>query len=105
MLTDVSLRKLDRTVIIDTKYYKETLQQHYDRRTVHSGHIYQLFAYLKNLEHRGGADGCAEGILLYPVVTDEFNLTYDLHGHKMKICTVNLMQDWKQIDRRLRSLV
>jgi 5-methylcytosine-specific restriction enzyme subunit McrC len=105
MLTDVSLRSKNQTVIIDAKYYKETLQEHYDKRSIHSKNLYQLFAYLKNLEQNGGIDRTAEGILLYPVVEDELDLVYEMHGHKMKVCTVNLMQDWKQIDFRLRSLI
>lgn len=41
---------------------------HYERKTLRCGHLYQLFAYVKNLEARAGPDSCAEGILLYPAV-------------------------------------
>jgi 5-methylcytosine-specific restriction enzyme subunit McrC len=105
MRTDISLRRPGRTVIIDTKYYRETFQQHYDRQSIHSSHLFQLFAYLKNLEPRGGADATAEGILLYPVVKDSVDLRYEMHGHHLRVRTVNLMQDWHQIYTELRSLV
>jgi len=105
MHTDISLRTADQTLIIDTKYYKETLQEHYDRYTIHSAHLFQLFAYLKNLEHKGGSDAAAEGLLLYPVVNERLRLSYDMHGHRVRICTVDLMRNWDKIDAELRSLV
>jgi 5-methylcytosine-specific restriction enzyme subunit McrC len=68
MRTDVSLRGPHRTVIIDAKYYAETLHTHHDKRRLRSAHLYQLFAYLKNMERNSEPDSRAEGILLYPTL-------------------------------------
>ena len=105
METDISLRDEKRTIIIDTKYYKNTLQTYYDSESIHSGNLYQLFAYLKNLEPRGGNDAQAEGILLYPTVSRSLKEKYDMHGHRVRICTVDLAQDWKAIRSELLALV
>ena len=68
METDISLRDSNRTIIIDTKYYRKTLQSYFNSETIHSQNLYQLFAYMKNLESKDEQDAHAEGMLLYPVV-------------------------------------
>ena len=105
METDISLRDEGRTIIIDTKYYQETLQTYYGSESFHSAHLYQLFAYLKNLEPRGGNDAVAEGILLYPTVSRSLKEMYHMQGHRMRISTVDLNQDWKAIHSELLSLI
>jgi 5-methylcytosine-specific restriction enzyme subunit McrC len=105
METDISIRSPERTLIIDTKYYSETLQTHYETESVHSANLYQLFAYLKNLEQRGGLDAAAQGMLLYPVVDKELRLSYEMQGHTVRICTVNLARDWKEIKGELIGLI
>jgi 5-methylcytosine-specific restriction enzyme subunit McrC len=105
MLTDVVLRDNQRTIVIDAKYYKETLQTHYDKETVRSLHLYQLFAYLKNLEPRGGVDAQAEGILLYPVVDQNISLNYQMPGHMVRIRTVDLSRPWLEIHNELLEVI
>src|SRR5688572_9530038 len=55
METDTTLRSEERVIVIETKYYKETLSQNWSAK-LHSANLYQLFAYLKNLEARGGVN-------------------------------------------------
>jgi 5-methylcytosine-specific restriction enzyme subunit McrC len=101
----LSLESPDRKIVIDTKYYSKTLQSHYDKRSIHSGHMYQLFAYLRNMqikEHRGRT---IEGMLLYPTVGTSLNLRYRVQGHRVRIATVDLNADWKQIHNQLLGLV
>ena len=84
MQTDVSLESKTRKIIIDTKFYRSTFQKHYDKSTIHSGNLYQLFSYLKNVEAKGGElNKKSEGILLYPTVDEECDLGYEFDGHKL----------------------
>lgn len=77
METDVTLRSASRTLVIEAKYYRETLSSgQYGKKTLHSHNLYQLFAYLKNLEANGGLDRSAEGIILYPCVARNLNLSF-----------------------------
>ncbi len=46
MKTDISLESKNRKIIIDTKYYGETLTTHYDKQTFRSSNIFQINAYL-----------------------------------------------------------
>lgn len=105
METDISVRSNSRTLIIDAKYYKDTLTSYYEASRIHSANLYQLFAYLKNMEGRDGPDSQAEGMLLYPVVDREVRLDYQISGHRVRICTVNLAADWTDIRDELIGLM
>lgn len=107
METDISVRDRPHTwtLIIDTKFYRETFQRYYDREKIHSANLYQLVAYLNNLQYRAGPDAEAKGLLLYPVVEQSVRLRYDLAGHDVSICTINLGADWKDIRSELESFV
>lgn len=105
MRTDISLRSVNRTIVIDTKYSEPLMQTYYEKQTIDSGHLYQIFAYVKNLEARGGADQYAEGILLYPAVTRRLNLHYTIRGHTIRVCTIDLSQNWQAIKRDLLELL
>jgi len=105
METDISVRSARSTLLIDTKYYGEMFSGRYEAEKFHSAHIYQLFAYVKNLEPRGGQDSRARGMLLYPKVHKDVCEHFHLHGHEMWVCTIDLSQDWREIKRNLMSLV
>ena len=55
MQTDISLESASRRIIIDTKFYRDALQQRPEgSRSFRSENLYQLFSYLKN---DAGMDG------------------------------------------------
>lgn len=106
MRTDISLVAKDqsRKIVIDTKY-KEALQLHYNTEKVISDNLYQLYAYLKNLESLGGANAKAEGVLLYPTTSKSLNLSFFFPSHTVRVKTINLDQDWRNIHKDLLALV
>jgi 5-methylcytosine-specific restriction enzyme subunit McrC len=65
MQTDISVLSGDREIVIDTKYYRETVSEWHDTPTIHSAHLYQLVSYLMNIKEKGTK---VEGMLLYPTV-------------------------------------
>jgi 5-methylcytosine-specific restriction enzyme subunit McrC len=105
MRTDVSLESAARKIVIDAKYYREPMQSRFGKDSVRSGHLYQLFAYLKNLERRGGANANAEGVLLYPLVDAPLDLRFTVQGHAVRVATIDLAQEWRQIHGRLLELI
>lgn len=105
MLTDISLRSPERTLIIDAKYYSDTFQRYQGNKRFHSSNLYQIYAYLKNLEKNGGNDSSATGMLLYPVVSEEVSRSYQIDGHEVRIETINLADNWDEIERKLMLLV
>jgi 5-methylcytosine-specific restriction enzyme subunit McrC len=104
MKTDVTLTSDERVLIIDTKYYKDALSGQYGKR-LQSANLYQIFAYVKNYEASAGFDGEVEGMLLYPVVGEELRLEYQMSGHRVRVCTVDLAQDWRGVHEELVGLV
>jgi len=107
MITDTSLEAMDgsRKVVIDTKFYKEALKGHYDKERVISANLYQIYAYVKNLEPQGGVNEDAEGVLLYPAVDQSLDLRFRLPGHTVRVKTLNLNQDWRQIHEDLMGII
>ena len=101
METDITLRSQDRVVVIDTKFSKHTLQSNFGKQSVRSDHLYQIFSYLKNLERRGPPYDTAEGILLYPVVNQEVNLSFPLPGHHVSVQTIDLRLPSQQLSESL----
>ena len=105
MRTDISLESGTRKIIIDTKFSKNALQTNYDKESVKSDNLYQLFSYMMNCACKGGVHECCEGILLYPSVHGELDLRYQIHGHKVSIRTINLNQEWRGIHRDLLGVL
>jgi len=52
MNTDISLDSPERKIIMDAKYYREVFQSNYGSDSIHSGNLYQLYAYVSNLAIR-----------------------------------------------------
>lgn len=105
METDITLRKPDKKIIIDTKYTQQTMQSSYDTKKVKSENLYQLYSYLMNQNDGTPRNFKTKGILLYPTISDEYNLEYRYREHPIEIRTVNLNQHWQGIKERLRSLL
>ncbi len=106
MQTDVTLESNQKKIIIDTKFYQNTYQVNYGKVTLHSGNLYQMFSYIKNVENRGGEKNAnCEGILLYPTIKEELNKSYKHKSHKIHLKTVNLNQEWIKIENRLLELI
>jgi 5-methylcytosine-specific restriction enzyme subunit McrC len=105
MRTDVCLVSRERKLVVDCKYYSQTLGGYYDAKTLHASHLYQLLAYLRNLAVGAGPLQRLEGMLLYPTVDRELDLRYTVHGHPIRVATVDLARDWTDIHRRLLDLI
>lgn len=105
LVTDVSLIIGDRIVVIDTKYYKECLQQHFDKSTIHSAHLFQIYSYLINIHTLYSGERNCHGILLYPTVLDDIELCYNIMGFPISVVTLNLNQHWQNIEEDLKDLL
>ena len=52
MQTDIHLQRGNTVLIIDAKYYSHTTQVHFDKHTLHSNNLYQIFTYVKNRSYQ-----------------------------------------------------
>ena len=105
MRTDLSLESATEKIIIDAKYYRRTLQEYFDKRSIQSSNLYQIFSYLLNQESAEARSRQTRGILLYPTTTADRDLVYHWEGHPLEIRTVDLSRDWREIHQRLLDLI
>lgn len=105
MQSDIMLKQGDKTLVIDAKYYSHTTQKQYDVNTLHSGNLYQIFTYVKNLDTDN--TGNVSGMLLY-AKTDELvlpNNNYKMGGNSISVKTLDLDCDFSEIRRQLDEIV
>ena len=106
MRTDIYLKEKQgqqRRIIIDTKFYANTLQTHRETKKIHSDNLYQIFSYLAGSKEHSSKD--TEGILLYPTVNEEVNFCANFQGHQIRVYTLNLNQHWQGIHNDLLKLI
>ena len=105
MQTDITLKNAERTLVIDAKYYCHTMQAQYDTYTIHSGNLYQIFTYVKNLDK--DHSGNTAGLLLYAKTTDKIqpDHTYRMGGNAIGVKTLDLNCDFTEIRAQLDDIV
>ena len=107
MQTDIMLTYAEKVLIIDAKYYAHSTQVQYDKHTLHSGNMYQIFTYVKNKEAEL-ADSPHEvsGMLLYAKTDEEFYPAneYRMSGNKIEVRTLNLDGDFEMIKAQLDGI-
>ena len=93
METDICLFNETTRLVIECKFYESALQK---RRILGedttgkfiSGHIFQLYAYLKNLQLKHNMQ--TAGMIIYPENGKRINSAYTMQGHKVVIKTIDL---------------
>ena len=105
MQTDIMLRLKDQILIIDAKYYGKTLQQQYDKYTLHSNNVYQIFTYVKNQDKNN--TGNVAGILLYAKTNEDItpDCMFNMGGNQIGAKTLDLNRDFSLIASQLDKLV
>lgn len=104
METDITLENDEEKIIIDAKFYRETMTVNYDKERIKSANLYQLFSYLLNQEDESIKTKTATGILLYPTIETDYDLSFKYYEHKIQIRTVNLNTNWRNISTRLQEI-
>lgn len=106
MQTDIMLTLEERTLIIDTKYYGNTMQSQFEKKTIRNGNLYQIHTYVTEYDktHSGNVDG----MLLYAktqesVVADGQMKMRD--GNTIYFRTLDLNQKFKDIEGQLREII
>lgn len=103
MKTDITLEYQGKITIIDAKFYKKMFQYNtkYQTKSLHSNHLYQIFAYVKNKDINN--DGSVSGVLLYAKTEDEedLNETYILTKNRISVKSLDLNQDFEAIRNSL----
>lgn len=104
MQTDIFLRLNERVLILDAKYYGKTLQKQFDKYTLHSGNVYQIYTYVKNQDKKN--TGNVAGILLYAKTEEDItpDCMFNIGGNQIGAKTLDLNKEFKIIASQLNSI-
>ena len=108
MQSDIMLTYAGKTLIIDAKYYGQTLQRQFDRYSIQSGNLYQIFTYVKNKEAEISEQehDSVSGMLLYAKTDAEVypENEYRMSGNKIEVRTLDLSGDFNSIKKQLNHI-
>lgn len=105
MQSDITIESNDKILIIDTKYYEHLKQEHYNKKTIHSYNLYQIFTYVKNKNTYGKE---VSGMLLYAKTDEEDNYLdrmYLMSGNKIYVKCLDLNVEFKNIKEQLFNIL
>ncbi len=104
MQTDVFLRNGEKILIIDAKYYGSTLSGRFDKQSLHSANIYQIFTYVKNQDKAN--TGNVSGLLLYAKTDEQItpDCVFNMGGNRIGAKTLDLNADFKSIAKQLDEI-
>ena len=106
MQTDIMLTIGERTLIIDTKYYNQSLQSNFDKQKIHSNNLYQINTYV--MEQDKDKTGMVDGMLLYAKTQEEIVPDEQMKkrtGNTIYFRTIDLNQDFHNISQQLDNIV
>ena len=107
MQSDITLQQGNTVLIIDAKYYGHTTQVQFDKHTLHSGNLYQIFTYVKNRHYDfGEKDHKVSGMLLYAKTEEEIqpDQVYQMHGSQISVKTLDLNCAFGEIAKQLNQI-
>lgn len=105
MRTDLTLWRGQRALIIDAKYYSQSLQAgRWGKATVHSANLYQMLSYVKNADIV--RDGSVSGLLLYARTDtpEQPNLDVVIQGNRISVRTLDLNRQWDHLSAQLEDI-
>lgn len=108
MQSDITLSKGNEVLIIDAKYYSHTTQVQYDKHSIHSNNLYQIFTYVKNKDLEfGDKEHKVSGMLLYAKTDEEIQPdgVFQMSGNKVSVKTLDLYCDFTVISEQLDNIV
>lgn len=104
MVTDIILENVqeDRRIIIDTKFTDVLTTSQYGGQRFKTGHLYQLYAYLRSQERPDDPMSLSsDGMLLYPSIGLEVDETALIQGHRVRFVTIDLSRQSAEVVERL----
>ena len=107
MYPDIYMTHLSgKIVVLDTKWYSTPVSERYEAESVHTSNLYQMYAYLASQDYRLGPHRTSSGILLYgQTEIGHRRLRTRIDDHPFWVETLDLYQDWEDIERNLVRLV
>ena len=108
LLSDITLEYDNKVLIIDAKYYSHIMQNRYEKETIRSANMFQIFTYVKNNEAElKDKPHEVAGMLLYAQTDNgtQPEYRYQMSGNMISVKTLNLNCDFEDIRRQLDSII
>ena len=108
MQSDIHLQRGNTVLIIDAKYYSHTTQVQFDKHTLHSNNLYQIFTYVKKRSYQfGEKENTVSGMLLYAKTEEEIqpDNVYQMHGSQISVKTLDLNLPFAEIASQMDRIV
>ena len=83
-------------------------QSQFDKHTIHSNNLYQIFTYVKNRSYQFGEEkNTVSGMLLYAKTEEEIqpDNVYQMHGSQISVKTLDLNQPFAEIANQMDRIV
>ena len=106
MQSDIMIEFKNKVLIVDAKYYSNNMQSYFNKKTIISGNLYQIFTYVKNKQLED-EEKVVSGMLLY-ARTDEAiqpDNTFKMSGNKIYVKTLDLNNEFSLIKEQLLDIV
>lgn len=106
MQSDIMIENNNKILIIDAKYYSNNMQEYFDKKSIISTNLYQIFTYVKNKQYEDSSKEVL-GMLLYAKTNSEIQPDnfYIMSGNKLFIKTLDLSSEFKNIKSMLLSYI
>ncbi len=92
-----------RLIMIDTKFTPGSLvRTRFGGERFQSGHLYQMYAYLRSQEEQSPSYRSAEGVLLYPAASWHLSEKVEIQGHVLRVETLDLARPWIDVETDLQ---
>lgn len=105
MISDIILECGHRRIVVDTKFTTMLAPRQHGGDALKSGHIYQLYTYLRSQEGRSTAADQAEGLLLYPSNGPAQDEAVEIQGHRLRFASIDLTLPARDFGSALRTIV
>jgi 5-methylcytosine-specific restriction enzyme subunit McrC len=106
METDIEIETKDHHIVIDTKFNSILTKGRYREKSLRSGYIYQLYAYLRSQEQPEKPKSLNSiGILLHPSIGENVDENVVIQNHLIRFCTVDLSVGGGAIINRLNEII
>lgn len=108
LLSDITLEYDNKVLIIDAKYYSHIMQNRYEKETIRSANMFQIFTYVKNKEAElMDKPHEVAGMLLYAQTDNgtQPDYRYQMSGNVISVKTLNLNCNFEDIRSQLDGIV
>ena len=106
MQTDIKIKFTKRTLIIDTKYYGQSLQNNMGKRAIRNSHLYQIQSYVFHEDRN--CSGTVDGMILYARTQEEIvpdgQLVFN-SGNRIYFRNLDLNQKFDKIRKQLDEYI